>query len=82
MDYGFKKLKKEFYSPNSRRQHSPLLRPAGPATRAGAGRHEATSPRGQVSSATSPCERRIQFLSGAFNGSNQYSRWSGRGTLS
>ena len=46
---------------SSRRQHSPLLRPAGPATRAGAGRHGATGLRGQVSSATSPCERRIHF---------------------
>ena len=84
MDYGFKKLKKEFYSPNSRRQHSPLLRPAGPATRAGAGRHGATGLLGRVSSATSPCERWSQFLSDAvwcFNGLNQHSRWSGRGTL-
>ena len=39
---------------------------------------------GLVRSVTSPCERRIQFLSDAiwcFSDSNQYSRWSGRGTL-
>ena len=44
---------------------------------AGAGRHGATGFRGQVSSATSPCERRIQGLSDAVwccNGSNQHSR--------
>ena len=67
------------------RQRSALLRSAGPTvSRAGAGRHRATSPRGQVSSATSPCERWIQFLSDAiwcFNGSNRSSRWPDRGTL-
>ena len=42
----------------SRWSRGSLLRQAGPASRLGAGRHGATSPRGQVCSATSPCERR------------------------
>ena len=69
---------------SSRRQHSPLLRPEVLASRVGAGRHGATSLRGQVSSATSLCEQRIQFLSDAvwcLNGSNTQLPWSGRGTL-
>ena len=55
-------LARQHFCCSSRRQRSSLLWPARPAPRAGAGRHGATSLRGQVSSATSPCERRIQFL--------------------
>ena len=57
--------------------------PAGPATRAGERRHGASGLHGQVSSATSPCERSnfSQTLFGVFFSSDQPSRWSGRDTL-
>ena len=77
-------LAQQYFCCFSRRQRSSLLWPARPAPRAGAGRHGATGLRGQVSSATSSCERRIKFFLGrrlVIHGSHQPSRWSGRGML-
>ena len=73
---------------SARRQHSPLLRPAGPATRSGAARHGATSLRDQVNMRHFPyvsdgsnfSRTRLVFLRFIVH-AYQHPRWSSRSSL-